>query len=147
MRVKYVIGFVLLVILAFCFGTTGFTQKSQTNSLFINLTSNETNRAAMAIFFAQKTLSDRSVPVTIFLNVEGVFLAHKDKPQNLYADGKTPREMLEEFIQKGGKVLACPMCMKNVGHMTAEDLIEGVSEADPQLWDILFSEGARVVSY
>ncbi len=34
--------------------------------------------------------------------------------------------MLIGFIQAGGKAIVCPMCMKNVGGLSKDDLIEGV---------------------
>lgn len=48
--------------------------------LFVNLTSDEMNRAAMAIGFSSKVLQEKKIPVTIFLNVEGVRLADKSNP-------------------------------------------------------------------
>jgi copper(I)-binding protein/predicted peroxiredoxin len=120
------------------------------NGLFVNLTSDELNRAAMAISFATRTRQDMDKPVTIFLNVEGVRLAHKDAPQEPYGmDGKTIHDMLQAFMAAGGKVLVCPMCMMNVaGGMTADDLIPGAMVSNPDLTRAaLFSEGVTVLSY
>ncbi len=119
------------------------------NGLFINLTSDELNRAAMAISFATKTRQDMGKPVTIFLNVEGVRLAHKDAAQEPYGmDSKTIHEMLQAFMDAGGTVLVCPMCMMNVAGMTADDLVPGTMVSSPDLMRAaLFAEGVTVMSY
>lgn len=119
------------------------------DGLFVNLTSDELNRAAMAISFATKIRLDMGKPVTIFLNVDGVRLAHKDAPQEPYGmDGKTIHEMLQAFMDAGGTVLVCPMCMMNVAGMTADDLIPGAMVSNPDLMRAaLFAEGVTVLSY
>ena len=119
------------------------------DGLFVNLTSAELNRAAMAISFAAKIRQDMGKPVTIFLNVDGVRLAHKDAPQEPYGmDGKTIHEMLQAFMDAGGRVLVCPMCMMNVAGMTADDLIPGAMVSSPDLMRAaLFADGVTVLSY
>jgi sulfur relay (sulfurtransferase) complex TusBCD TusD component (DsrE family) len=49
-------------------------------SLFVNLTSNEMNRAAMAINFSTRIRTQKQIPVTIFLNVDGVRLVNRHIP-------------------------------------------------------------------
>jgi sulfur relay (sulfurtransferase) complex TusBCD TusD component (DsrE family) len=116
--------------------------------LFINLTSDEIKRAGMAIGFAHRILEERKIPVTIFLNVEGVRLADTSVPQAAYPDGKTPAEMLRAFIADGGTVIACPMCMKNVGGTEPGQLLDGVQAGGPDVtWPALFAPGTRVLSY
>jgi len=116
--------------------------------LFINLTSDEMNRAAMAIGFGHKVLTKRKIPVTIFLNVAGVRLADKNIPQHSHVSGKTPQQMLSGFMKDGGTVIVCPMCMKNVGGMTSNDLIDGVKVGGPDVtWPVLFADDTTVLSY
>jgi predicted peroxiredoxin len=116
--------------------------------LFVNLTSDEVKRAGMAIGFSHRILKERKVPVTIFLNVEGVRLADTSVPQAAYPNGKTPAEMLRAFIADGGTVIACPMCMKNVGGTDPGQLLEGVQTGGPDVtWPALFAPGTRVISY
>lgn len=48
----------------------------------------------------------------------------------------------------GGKVLACPMCMKNVGGMKKADLLEGVVVGGSTVtWPALFAENTTVLNY
>jgi predicted peroxiredoxin len=116
--------------------------------LFINLTSDELNRAAMAIGFGTKVLTEKKMPVTIFLNVEGVRIADKNIPGNKHAGGKTLKEMLGAFMDAGGHVIVCPMCMANVGGLSKDDLIPGVEVGGPDVtWPALFAEDTTVLSY
>lgn len=116
------------------------------NSLFVNLSSDEINRAAMAISFAHKVLKKKQIPVTIWLNVEGVRLVDINIPQNTYVNGKTVREMLQAFMKDGGKVIICPMCMKNVGGLDPDmDLLKGVTTEGTLA--ALFAENVTVLSY
>jgi predicted peroxiredoxin len=116
-------------------------------SLFVNLTSSEMNRSVMAISIAQKALA-KSMPVTIFLNVEGVRLADVGLPLSRHVTGKTPREMLQEFMNAGGKVYACQMCMNLVGGFQEEELMKGVEVADESnLFPLLFASDTKVLSY
>jgi predicted peroxiredoxin len=117
-------------------------------SLFVNLTSDEMNRAAMAISLATRVRAEADVPVTLFLNVEGVNLADASRPQHVHASGQTIHAMLETFMAAGGKVVVCPMCLEHVGGMTADDLIDGcvLGGADHGMPELL-ADGARVLSY
>lgn len=117
-------------------------------SLFINLTSDDIDRASMAINLAHRVLKEKKVPVTIWLNVDAVRLVNKQVRQNMYNDARTPLEKLQAFMREGGKVMICPMCMRNLGGMEVKDLPEGVfvSEMD-LLWEAMYAEGARVLSY
>lgn len=116
--------------------------------LFVNLTNDEMNRAAMAIGFSTKILQEKEIPVTIFLNVEGVRIADKSIPEHKHANGKSLKEMLAGFMKAGGRVLVCPMCMKNVGGLGKDDLIEGVEVGGPDAtWPALFADGTTVLSY
>lgn len=121
---------------------------AEQGSLFVNLTSNEINRAAMAVNFAHRVLLKKKIPATIFLNVDGVRLVNKNIPQHQHANGKSIHQMLQTFMADGGKVIVCPMCMKNVGGMSKNDLLDGVLIGGPNTtWAALFAEKVTVLSY
>ena len=116
--------------------------------LFVNLSSDDLNRAAMAIGFSTNVLTKKKIPVTIFLNVEGVRIVDKNIPENKYVNGKSLKQMLSEFMKAGGKVIICPMCMNNVGGMKKEEVLEGVQIGGPDVtWPALFAENTTVLSY
>ena len=121
---------------------------AEQRSLFINLTSNDINRAAMAVNFGQRVLQQKKIPVTLFLNVDAVHLLNKNIPQHQHAKGKTIHQMLQAFMKHGGKVIVCPMCLKHVGGMDKDDLINGVLMGGPDTtWAALFADNVTVLSY
>ncbi|MGB5873980.1 MAG: DsrE family protein [Bacteroidota bacterium] len=123
-------------------------QVNPKKSLFVNLTSDEVSRATMAISVAHRVLTEKKIPVTIWLNVDGVRLVDKDLIQNMYGDARTPLEKLQTFMFDGGKVLICPMCLKNVGGMEKSDIPKGVELSDMDIfWTTLFADDVRVLSY
>lgn len=119
--------------------------------LFVNVTTDDLNTAAMAISFGTRILKDRGSAVTIFLNVDAVRLVDMNIPEPKHASGMTPREMLSAFMEAGGEVIVCPMCMHNVGGMVEADVMEGVKIGSPDLtWGRLFGdegEKVTVISY
>lgn len=118
------------------------------SSLFVNLTSDDLDRAAMAINFSTRVRQEKKIPVTLFLNVEGVRLADKRIPAKTHANGKSLKQMLDDFVKAGGKVIVCPMCMKNVGGMSKADLVPGVVVgASDVTWPALFADDTTVLSY
>lgn len=102
------------------------------DELFMALTSDEAWRASMALNFASRTL-ELGYPVTVFLNVEGVRLAVKDRryPQDTYGlTGKTAQEVLKKLSDNGGRVIVCPSCLERSG-FRRRDLIRGVYLGGP----------------
>ncbi len=133
--------FALACVSGVCANETG-------KSLFVNLTSNEMNRAAMAINFGTRVRTQKKIPVTIFLNVDGVRLVNRNIPDSTHVSGKSLKEMLGEFMAAGGRVIACPMCMKNVGGMTKADLMDGVAVGSSDVtWPALFADNTTVLNY
>ena len=137
---------VMLAVLCIMSSPLALAESKQ--KLFVNLTSDEINRAAMAIGFSTKVLTEKNMPVTIFLNVEGVRIADKNIPEQKYSNGKSLKEMLADFMKAGGQVIICPMCMKNVGGLTKDELISGVKIGGPDVtMPAMFAEGTAVMSY
>ncbi|WP_085442338.1 DsrE family protein [Magnetofaba australis] len=117
-------------------------------SLFVNIASDDLNRAVMAIGMPHKVLQMKKIPVTLFFNAEAVRLLNKNIPAHARSGGADIHAMLRSFMQDGGVVIVCPMCMTQVGGMTADDLIEGVTLGGPDAtWPPLFAPGAVVLSY
>lgn len=135
-----------LIFIVFSFG--GVFGNETGKSLFVNLTSNEMNRAAMAINFSSRVRTQKKIPVTIFLNVDGVRLVNRNIPDSIHVSGKSLKEMLSDFMAAGGRVIACPMCMKNVGGMTKADLMDGVEIGSSDVtWPALFADKTTVLNY
>ncbi|MBE9263096.1 DsrE family protein [Microcystis sp. LEGE 00066] len=119
----------------------------QKSDLFVNLTTDDPWRAAMAIGVATNMLK-KGHSTTIFLNITGVHLAATTIPQHTNGiTGKTLQAMLVDFISQGGKVLICPSCMKQAA-IKPEDLIVGVVTSSPDSLEAnLFKETVTVISW
>lgn len=135
-----------LLLLLLC--STAVTGATGDKSLFVNLTSDETDRAVMAIALATRVQTEGQHPVTIFLNVDAVKLAHTAMPQIKHSNGRTAQEMLSTFMNGGGRVIICPMCMDNLGGFTGKDLLEGVELGGPTITiPAMMSGDTTVLSY
>ena len=113
--------------------------------LFVNLISDDLDRAAMAVSISNKVLSTEKIKVTIFLSAQGVRWVDKNIPQNRYVNGKTIPEMLQGFMKSGGQVILCKMCMTNVGGIKQEDVIDGVKFTGTL--EALFADDTTVLTY
>jgi len=124
---------------------TGALAEDSEQKFFVSLTSDNMDRAAMAVAISSKVLSSRKIPVTIFLSAQGVRWVDTTIPQNKYVNGKTIPEMLQEFMKAGGQVILCKMCMTNVGGIKEEEVINGVKFSGAL--SALFAENTTVLSY
>ena len=136
---------VLLIVLLFLTSGSVAFSADKDKRLFVSLTTDDLDRASMAVSISNKVLSTNAIPVTIFLSAQGVRWADKNIPQNRYANGKTVPDMLQEFMKAGGQVIICTMCMKNVGGMRKSDVIEGIKFTGTL--DALFADNTTVLSY
>lgn len=120
--------------------------KEKEAGIFVNLTSTDLLRAPMAVHFAMRGL-ERDIPMTLFLNGEGVRLAVAkfNVPTNAKT-GQNIHDMLKMFMKKGGKVIICPMCLSANGYEKS-DLIEGVTMGSPDIVFPAIMESEKVISY
>ena len=136
-----------MVILTFLFFGINSTTLADDDDkkLFVNLISDDMDRAAMAVSISNKVLSTEKIQVTIFLSAQGVRWVDKNIPQNKYANGKTIPEMLQGFMKSGGQVIICKMCMENIGGIKKEDVIDGVKFSGTL--SALFADNTTVLTY
>lgn len=134
---------VLLLVSLFCSSALA----GMNNKVVANITTNDVNRAAMAIKFTHSIMKSKGMKATLFFNVYGVELVNKNKISPIYPTGQNIAQMLAEFVQDGGTVLACPMCMKNVGGMTNADLLPGVSSKKGMGLEAITQPDTLVLSY
>lgn len=112
-----------------------------------NITTDDVNRAAMAVKFTHAAMKQKGLQATLFFNLYGVRLVNRHVPSPIYPTGDSIHQLLASFMADGGKVLACPMCMKNVGGMTNADLLQGVEAAPGEGLDAVTAEDTLVLSY
>ena len=99
----------------------------------------------MAIAFSTKVLTQKKIPVTIFLSVEAVRIVDMNIPEHRHANGKSLKEMLSEFMEEGGHVILCGMCAKNVGGIKKDEVLEGVQHGGGMA--ALFEDDTTVMTY
>lgn len=110
--------------------------------LFINMTTDESHRADMAVTFGKHQL-ERGHPLTIFLNDKGVYVGSK---ANASKFGEQ-QHVLTELMSKGAIVIACPMCMKHYG-VKETDLLPGIQVGKPELTGgALFKDDTKTLSW
>lgn len=141
---KKPLSIILLTFLYLAINTSVFADNTE-KKLFVNLISDDLDRAAMAIGISNKVLSTKSIKATIFLSAQGVRWADKNIPQNSYVNGKTIHEMLQDFMKSGGQVILCKMCMNNVGGIKQSEVIEGIKFTGTL--EALFADNTTVLTY
>jgi predicted peroxiredoxin len=147
-------GFVLALLMVLLF--TAFSATSahsdDRQGLFINLTTDDTWSASKAIFFAHhRVLKSGYEPVAIWLNVRGIYLADRKRVSDVHGpmaeQGQSIQNMLQAFMEDGGRVIACTACSGAAG-LTKADFIEGVEMGSPDLvLGILFDPNVKTLAW
>jgi sulfur relay (sulfurtransferase) complex TusBCD TusD component (DsrE family) len=116
--------------------------------LLINLTTDDTWSANMAIGLAQRAVDQEVAPVIIFLNVRGVYLGDRERlPATEGNSEQNIHEKLQAFVAAGGQVIACPSCSQEAG-LTQADYLEGVVVGEPGgIVPFLTDPNITVISY
>jgi sulfur relay (sulfurtransferase) complex TusBCD TusD component (DsrE family) len=123
-----------------CLSTSALA--GNTDPLFVNLTTDDSHRANMAITFGKGQL-ELGHPLTIFLNDKGVRIGSKANAAKFAHHQKA----LAELLGKGATVLMCPMCMKHYGVKEA-DLLSGIRVGNPELTGgALFKDNAKTLTW
>jgi sulfur relay (sulfurtransferase) complex TusBCD TusD component (DsrE family) len=113
-----------------------------TDPLFINMTTDGTHRAMMALVFGQNQ-QERGHPLILFLNDRGVLVGSKNQTAKF---GEHQR-LLTTLMSKGATVIACPMCMKEYGVKDA-DLLPAIKLGSPELvGGALFKDNTKTLTW
>jgi len=85
--------------------------------------------------------------VTVFLVSSAIDLVRKGAVDHVRMNPFDPpmKELIEGFVARGGKLLACPPCVKVRGY-EQDDLIEGVTIVGSAALHALIKEGAATLS-
>lgn len=96
------------------------------NKLLLHCTYGKENaERAILPFIVGNVAVTADKEATIFLTVEGVWLATKGYAEQVKKEGFPPlSEILQSFVANGGKIWACGACTKPRG-ISEGDLIEG----------------------
>jgi sulfur relay (sulfurtransferase) complex TusBCD TusD component (DsrE family) len=103
----------------------------QGKGLLVNLTTDDTWSASMALSLATNARNQGVEPVIVFLNVRGVYLGDRNRlPATEGNSDLNIHERLQAFVAAGGRIIACPSCSEEAG-LTQADYIEGVVVGEP----------------
>ena len=114
----------------------------ETGSLFVNLTTDEPHRAAMALAFSKAQMK-LGHSVTVWLNDRGVFVG------DVQSGGKLSevQGMLKESMAGGAQVISCPMCMKHYG-IGDTSMLQGIKTGNPEMTGAaLFKDDTRALTW
>jgi predicted peroxiredoxin len=121
---------------------------NQTNKLVIVASRGlDDERATVSFTVANGGLA-AGLEVTMFLVSSGVDLVRKGAVDFARMNPLDPplKELIEDFMKKGGKILACPPCAKVRGY-SEKDLIDGVVITGSAALHALIKEGAATLSF
>lgn len=121
--------------------------EKQTRNLVVMVThgiDHELSSAAMTIALGGITAG---LKVSIFLTSSGVDIVRRRAAATTHVEPLEPlAAMLENFMQRGGNLWACPPCVKSRGY-TQEDLIDGVVITGAKAMHDLIKDGAATLSF
>jgi predicted peroxiredoxin len=86
--------------------------------------------------------------VTMFLVSSAIDTVRKGAIDHVQMNPFDPpmKELVEGFVEKGGKILACPPCAKVRGY-SEDDLIDGVEIVGSAALHALIMDGASTLSF
>ncbi|NJP04145.1 MAG: DsrE family protein [Chloroflexaceae bacterium] len=118
------------------------------HGLLINLTTDDTWSANMALNLATTARNQGLDPVVVFLNVRGVYLADRERmPATEGNSDLTIHEKIQALVDAGGQVIACPSCSEEAG-LTQADYLDGVVIGEPgEIVPLLANSAITVISY
>lgn len=130
---------------ALVFATAGLVSTAfagKDDPLFVNLSSDDMHRSAMAVRFS-KAMIERGHPVTIFLNDRGVLVASTAKSKEFSEQQKD----LAALMEKGATVIACQHCVHHYG-MKEEEALKGIKMGTPEVTgDALFKDNTKTMTW
>ena len=109
----------------------------------------EWHSACMALGLVNNLLATKKKPsVTLFLNLQGVFLADAMEPIENKQCGMMGSldKLWNQFRKAGGKVMVCPGCAKIAG-LEQDDLREGSVLGNHHSVGSLFLRANKVIDY
>lgn len=137
-----VLRFPVLALLFALVFTAAPALAGESDPLFINLTSDDSHKAKMAIGFGAAQ-NERGHALTIFFNDKAVQICSKANAE------KFPEQqaIIAKLAKAKANLLICPTCMKHFG-IKQEDLLPGITVGNPDLTGgLLFRDGTKTLSW
>lgn len=120
---------------------------SETESLFVVLTSDDAETQMMAMVLATQSLN-KEVPVRVLLCSDAGDLALKDSESPTFAPAnRSPKQLLMGLMNNGVQVEVCGIFLPNRDY-TEADLIDGVgTAAPPEVAEFMKQKGVRFFTF
>ena len=118
------------------------------SKLLVNLTTAKDNpdKTVVAFVIANAALAAEQ-EVVIFLNIEAVHLAIRGYGDDITSEGFKPlKELLEFYLENGGKIWVCPPCFTARG-LKEEQMIPEATFAGGAPVVEFMAQGASCISY
>jgi predicted peroxiredoxin len=132
----------------FLVAITAFPAQQQvdayTRTVMVHITSEDNHRAMMGVDHAQAMLA-AGKNVAILLDVDGVKIGTTNPSATL----KATNEQLQQFLDSGGRVIACEHCISMAG-LQNSDMLPGVEiDSHPGMPKMqrFIDEGASILDY
>jgi intracellular sulfur oxidation DsrE/DsrF family protein len=138
----------LITLFAMLLGFAGLANaQTDTESLFVVLTSDDAETQMMAMVLATQSLN-KDVPVRVLLCSEAGELALKDSESPAFAPAdRSPKQLLMGLMNNGVQVEVCGIFLPNRDY-TEADLIDGVgTAAPPEVAEFMKQEGVRYFTF
>ena len=113
-------------------------------TVMVHITSDSNHRILMGVQHAQAMLDDGK-NVAVLLDVDGVKAGTNEPPAEL----KPTNQMLQRFLESGGRVIACEHCIGMAG-ISPNDLLPGIEvDSHPKMPKMqrLIDMGAVILDY
>ncbi len=140
--VAWILGFMLL-------SGSVFAESDQSNELLIELSSAQMSKVRRAFNVGTKMRQIQEIPVTINMSLGSVQYASKNFPkaQMIKVRDQSVSDLIQEFIEAGGVVYVCPMCLQGHG-MSETDLLSGIKVGGPTvILPLILKDGVKTLSY
>lgn len=138
----------LIALFITLFGFAGMAEaQSDSESLFVVLTSDDAETQMMAMVLATQSLN-KDVPVRVLLCSDAGMLALKDSESPAFAPAdRSPKQLLNGLIDRGVQVEVCGIFLPNRDY-TEADLTEGIGTAAPtEVAEFMKQEGVRYFTF
>lgn len=138
----------LITVFAMLLGFAGLANaQSDTESLFVVLTSDDAETQMMAMVLATQS-HNKEVPVRVLLCSDAGNLALKDSESPAFAPAnRSPRQLLMGLINNGVQVEVCGIYLPNRDY-TEANLIEGIGTAAPtEVAEFMKQERVRYITF
>jgi len=138
----------LIAIFITLLGFAGLVEaQSNSESLFVVLTSDDAETQMMAMVLATQSLN-KDVPVRVLLCSAAGDLALKDSESTSFAPAdRSPKQLMMGLMDNGVKVEVCGIYLPNRDY-TEADLIDGIgTAAPPEVAEYMKQEGVRYFTF